>query len=378
MGSSNQTVVCVKEVKQENPEEWDESMPLPGDIIEGFAETDRDDELFFVPAKAKSELSSQLGKISQYVDKLVWVKVRRGDSLLKLKARIVQYKSSMLHRKFTIKAGKDDRHIAVLGDLTFEQCSKLQEMSRTVINIGTKEFDKIGVKYDWKTKADKCLPDQRCTVVSSILFIPLLSENSLQATTTRSMAWFTAAVSSGVPLVFVNIQTEQILNSTANFLGKEIGWCKQQHQTATVQLAQGIRLWFLPGLSEVPIELIPKSGEERFGFEIKRTEEGFIYVYSVIKESAADRAGLRSLLEEAYTSGHLVVMSRLEGKSLVPLNACSAGLIHCCDHNEIRDTLTSAVDQLDRVRLHIMAWPSQTRPSTQEVGVATLCPPNGY
>ena len=122
LGSPQTTRVCVKQVKQEAPEEWDEGMPLPGDVIEGFAKDDSDE--FFVPAKAKSELSSQLGKIKQ--QELIWVKVRRGDRAMKLRARIVQEKFLVLHTKFTIRAAEDDRHVSVLGDLTAEQCTELQ------------------------------------------------------------------------------------------------------------------------------------------------------------------------------------------------------------------------------------------------------------
>ncbi|PKI31584.1 hypothetical protein CRG98_048025, partial [Punica granatum] len=60
------------------------------------------------------------------------------------------------------------------------------------------------------------------------------------------MAWFSAAVSSGAPLVFVNIQTEQ--------------------------------LW----------------------------TPGFICIYSVALGSAAERAGLGHLHEEANAKGHLL------------------------------------------------------------------------
>ncbi|KAL3744537.1 hypothetical protein ACJRO7_013755 [Eucalyptus globulus] len=85
MGSAQTTVLCVKRVKQEVSEDWDESVPLPGDIIEGFAEDDMDE---FVPTKARPEFNLQLGKISQQAETL-WVKVRRGNRVIKLQVRIV-------------------------------------------------------------------------------------------------------------------------------------------------------------------------------------------------------------------------------------------------------------------------------------------------
>lgn len=121
--SSVRTLVCVKQVKQEAPEEWDESMPLPGDIIEGLAEND--DHESFLQIKAKSELGTLLGKISQQVEAL-WLRVRRGDRIIKLRVRAVAERNSMLQKKYTIRAAKDDRHVAVIGDLTFEQCTELQ------------------------------------------------------------------------------------------------------------------------------------------------------------------------------------------------------------------------------------------------------------
>lgn len=96
----------------------------------------------------------------------------------------------------------------------------------------------------------------------------------------------------------------------------------------------------------------------------------------VTKGSAADRAGLQQLLDEANLTKHLLVISRLEGKSVMPSTVGSAGFIHCCDHDEIKDALASAMEGLDIIQLHIMAWPNQTRPKTpQAITPATLRPP---
>lgn len=101
-------------------------------------------------------------------------------------------------------------------------------------------------------------------------------------------------------------------------------------------------------------------------------------IYSVVTGSSADRSGLRELYEKASASGFLLVISRLKGKSLMPTSACSAGLVYCCDHSEIKDILTSAIDQFETIQLHVMTWPNQARPSPpQIVGFPALLPPNG-
>lgn len=62
------------------------------------------------------------------------------------------------------------------------------------------------------------------------------------------------------------------LKEKTNSIGREIVRGRQQN-TTTVQIVQGIRLWFLPGVAKVSLELIPQPGEVRFGTDIKRTEE---------------------------------------------------------------------------------------------------------
>lgn len=99
-------------------------------------------------------------------------------------------------------------------------------------------------------------------------------------------------------------------------------------------------------------------------------------IFAVTIGSAADRAGLRQLFENSIEMGHMVVISRLEGKNVMPTMVSSDGLLHCCNHDDIRDTLVGAVDQLESISLHIMSWPTtQNIHTTQPVGAAALRPP---
>ncbi|XP_020258452.1 uncharacterized protein LOC109834847 [Asparagus officinalis] len=233
----------------------------------------------------RCEVKAELKRLNKKGMESVWVRVRRGGKVVNLRARVAAEKRGRIHRSFTIRAARDDRHVAVLADLTLDECSQLQEMSRTVVNTYNPRFDKNkGITYDWKKKVGTYLPDRRSTVISSILFLPFSNERSVESTTTRCMAWFTSAVSSGVPLVFVNIQTEQALNSgkytspetvTRQLSWKELSWGRQQspRKSTTAEMVQGIRLWFLPGISEVPVILTIEPDETRFGMDIKRTDE---------------------------------------------------------------------------------------------------------
>lgn len=84
--------------------------------------------------------------------------------------------------------------------------------------------------------------------------------------------------------------------------------------------------------------------------------QGFICVCGVGEGTAADRAGLRRLRGQAREGGYQIILSRLDGKSLMPTTVSTAGLIDCCDHSDVRETLETAIDRMEGIDLHIMAW----------------------
>ncbi|KAF9619002.1 hypothetical protein IFM89_003905 [Coptis chinensis] len=94
-------------------------------------------------------------------------------------------------------------------------------------------------------------------------------------------------------------------------------WGRQQTFNTTINIVQGVCLWFLPGVLEIPIMLTPEPGESRFGMDIKRTEEGFICIHTVAKGSAADRAGLRQLQRASKLAAHHCIRQQALGTQVL-------------------------------------------------------------
>lgn len=77
------------------------------------------------------------------------------------------------------------------------------------------------VGYPWEKKMQEMLLVPNSSIFLSILLLPKASDrvssryNDLEDTLARANAWLNASQASGVPIVFMNIQTESLLTKVS-------------------------------------------------------------------------------------------------------------------------------------------------------------------
>ena len=95
----------------------------------------------------------------------------------------------------------------------------VNELSRTRLQDGY-------VSYRWERRMQELLSVPFSSCFLSILLLPKASDqgashyNDLEDTLARANAWLNASQASGVPIVFMNVQTESLLTK-ANFSSQQ-------------------------------------------------------------------------------------------------------------------------------------------------------------
>lgn len=96
----------------------------------------------------------------------------------------------------------------------------LSEGSKNAKVLAALRNTKIGYGYEsfpWEKKMKELLPVPEASCFLSLLLLPKATDgshtgyNSLEDTLARADAWLTSSQSSGVPIVFMNVQTEALL-----------------------------------------------------------------------------------------------------------------------------------------------------------------------
>ncbi|OWM69211.1 hypothetical protein CDL15_Pgr025398 [Punica granatum] len=247
------------------------------------------------------------------------------------------------------------------------------------------------VSYRWEKKLNQLLQVPNSSCFLSILFLPKASDrigsryNDLEDTLARANAWLNASQASGVPIIFMNIQTESLLtkisgetaSSTANTgslsdlsnLANASLYGFEDYHGVDIGVVRAVRLWYAPLGGEIPIEIKLKEGDTKLGFAISRTEEGFIYISSVIDgddDAPSTRSGLQNLYREAISKSQLLAVSRISNQKVLPWIASSTGAIRCYDTVSLSQKLSLHRHAKMPILIHLILWDKPTLPQKSD------------
>ncbi|GLJ22458.1 hypothetical protein SUGI_0422800 [Cryptomeria japonica] len=380
---SSNPVVAIKGVAgSSKAEEWNDNMLQTGDVVEelkiGSYAT------LTAPFKGgKSGLQKELHKFYRRNDTLVLVRVRRGRGVIaELQACITADEGAK--KQYTLRALSDPNYVVGFVDSTEEECRTLQASrdARVESALSNAQLKDGYVAYPWEKKMQKFLMVPKSGCFFSILIVPHNSDrglqqyNDLEDTLARAYTWLTASQASGVPIVFMNIQTEPLLTkisgekasntvnagslSDLSSIANTGLYGFEDYHGVDIGVVRAVRLWYSAASGELPVQLKVKEGDTRLGFAISRTDEGFFYVSSVMDEegtvTVASRAGLIDLYNDARDAGKLLIISRISNEKIVPWMVSSAGAIRCFDSISLSQKLSLHRHAVRPILIHFMLW----------------------
>ncbi|CAM6010268.1 unnamed protein product [Sphagnum balticum] len=368
-GGVNSPVVAVKltGASQSMSDSWTDSKLLSGDVVLQVS-TDGG-AVFLAPfAGGKTGLQRELRKLTN-VPGGVKVKVKRGHAIVDVQAKVGLDESSLLKKNYVLVSLLDATHVATLVDAMEQECiasqaRRSQEYAKKdelMVKMNNMRVKDSYVAYPWEEKMQSYLPVSGSATVFSLLLMPAaLSPKArdyadVEDTSARAVAWLSAAQASGVPITFVNIQTEPLFMQVGQDISNLISLF-QDREAMDLDVIRAVRLWYMPAAAELAIDLKPEENEARLGVGISCTEEGFCHVSSVDPGTVADRAGLRTVYQAACAAGKLLVISRLGGEKITPWLVSSAGSIRCFDTVSMSNKLSLHRQTGQSVRLHVMVW----------------------
>eukprot|EP00268_Persea_americana_P020644 TRINITY_DN20761_c0_g1_i2.p1 TRINITY_DN20761_c0_g1~~TRINITY_DN20761_c0_g1_i2.p1 ORF type:complete len:328 (+),score=56.56 TRINITY_DN20761_c0_g1_i2:474-1457(+) len=294
MDRTGSTVVAIECLTgSSKAEEWSEKMLQTGDIVEeikiGSSSTVRS------PFKnGKSGIQKLLHGSFKKNETLVVVRVRRGEELVELQACIVPFEKK---KQYVLRSIHDPNYNVGFVDRTEGECFALQgsRSSRVVCALSRAQLQDGYVAYPWEKKMKEILPVCNLSCFLSILLLPKASDhaasryNDQEDTLTRANAWLHASQASGVPIVFMSVQTEALLtkisgetaSSTVNAgslsdlgnLANVSLYGFEDYHGLDIGVMRAVRLWYSPIAGEVAVEIMLQEGDSKLGFAISRTEE---------------------------------------------------------------------------------------------------------
>ncbi|GAA0172580.1 hypothetical protein LIER_41361 [Lithospermum erythrorhizon] len=262
-----------------------------------------------------------------------------------------------------------------------KQSDTATRTSRLVHALARSPFQDGYVSYPWQQKMQESLPVPNSSCFYSILLLPKASErasykyNDLEDTLARANAWLNSSQETGVPIVFMNIQTESLLTkisgdtasstvsagslSDLSNLANSSLYGFEDYHGVDIGVVRAVRLWFSPLGGEIPIEIKIKEDDTKLGFAISRTEEGFIYISSVLEDdddTPSSRSGLHDLFKQSSNENRLLVISRISNQKVLPWIVSPSGAIRCFDTVSLSQKLSLHRHAKVPILVHLFLW----------------------
>ncbi|KAK7404499.1 hypothetical protein VNO78_05441 [Psophocarpus tetragonolobus] len=404
--SESGTVLSIECLKGScKADEWTGDMLQTGDIVEELRIGSAPNALirFKSPFKnGRSGVSKILQDSYKKKETSVMVRVRRGlDEFAELQACIVPNDSSG-KKHFVLRSISDPNYVVSFFDRTEADCFQLQASRTTrMVNALTRTRLQDGyVSYPWERRMQELLSVPSCSKFLSILLLPKVSDriasryNDVEDTLARANTWLNAAQASGVPIVFMNVQTESLLtkisgetaSSTVNAgslsdlsnLANASLYGFEDYHGVDIGVVRAVRLWYAPIGGEFSIEIKLKEDDTKLGFAISRTEEGFIFISAAAaagqENVPATRSGLSNLYKEAQDTSKLLVVSRLSNQRVLPWMVSSTGAIRCYDTVSLSQKLSLHRHTKVPILLHVFLWDRALTSSVESTRLSSLSP----
>ncbi|PPD87061.1 hypothetical protein GOBAR_DD16005 [Gossypium barbadense] len=367
------TVLSIECLKgSSKADEWTGDMLQTGDIVEEIRIGSGSGLAHKAPFKGgRSGVQRVLHSSYKNKETSILVRVRRGnDEFAQLQACIVPNESGG-KKQYMLRSIADPNYAVGFLDRTESECFELQSRSsRMVSELSRTRLQDGYVSYAWERRMQEVLAVPNSSSFLSILLLPKASDrvasryNDLEDTLARANAWLSASQVSGVPIVFMNIQTESLLTkvpckrlktSVANL--SLYGF--EDYHGVDIGVVRAVQLWYSPLVEEVAIEIKLKEDDTKLGFAISRTEEGFIYISSVIDDDEnvpSTRSGLSTLYKESVSASRLLVVSRLSNQKVLPWMVSSTGAIRCFDTVSLSQKLSLHRHASIPILMHVFSW----------------------
>ncbi|XP_057953518.1 uncharacterized protein LOC131147894 [Malania oleifera] len=332
----------------------------------------------------KSGVQKQLHATFKAKETSILVRVRRGRAeFAELQACIVPNESAG-KKQYMLRSIDDPNYAVVFSDRTEAECFELQasRASRIVSALTRTRLQDGYVSYPWEKRMQEFLQVPKSSCFLSILLFPKASDraapryNDLEDTLARANAWLSASQASGVPVAFMNIHTESLLtkisgetaSSTVNIAGSLSDLSNlanaslygfEDYHGVDIGVVRAVRLWYAPLGGEFAVEIKLREDDSKLGFAISRTEEGFVYISSVIdgdENLPATRSGLSNLYKEATDASKLLVVSRVSNQKVLPWMVSSTGAIRCFDTVSLSQKLSLHRHATAAILIHVFLW----------------------